>query len=276
MSKNSNKPSVLVPIDASTDEQPDPRLLELLKPARVVLAGWYPVPHQTPPEQLKRAHEDEVTEYIETIASNLRDDDTAIETVVVFTPDKSTTVDRLADEYNCGVVLVSKAVKRVKRILVPIRTDINLQAILLLVGVLLMDSEATVTLLYVAEADEDTGAGKIILRGATDELQDAGVNPGRIDTVTLESDTPVNDIVDAAVNHDLLVIGESEPSLIEQVIGDVPGQLLDQTDRPVLVVRKLSTGEKGIDILLRVNAEESRALGVSGFTLPPNNQPVRI
>ncbi|CAJ52361.1 universal stress protein [Haloquadratum walsbyi] len=245
MSKNSNKPSVLVPIDASTDEQPDPRLLELLKPARVVLAGWYPVPHQTPPEQLKRAHEDEVTEYIETIASNLRDDDTAIETVVVFTPDKSTTVDRLADEYNCGVVLVSKAVKRVKRILVPIRTDINLQAILLLVGVLIMDSEATVTLLYVAEADEDTGAGKIILRGATDELQDAGINPGRIDTVTLESDTPINHIVDAAVNHDLLVIGESEPSLIEQIIGDVPGQLLDQTDRPVLIVRKLSTGEKG-------------------------------
>ena len=32
----------------------------------------------------------------------------------------------------------------------------------------------------------------------------------------------------------------------------------------------------GIDILLRVHAEESRALGVSGSTLPPNNQPVRI
>ena len=33
-----------------------------------------------------------------------------------------------------------------------------------------------------------------------------------------------------------------------------------------------------LDILLRVHAEESRAVGVSGFTLPPppNNQTVRI
>jgi hypothetical protein len=40
-------------------------------------------------------------------------------------------------------------------------------------------------------------------------------------------------------------------------------------------LRKMSMNTH-IDILLRVHAEESRALGVSGFTLPPNNQPVRI
>jgi nucleotide-binding universal stress UspA family protein len=78
-----------------------------------------------------------------------------------------------------------------------------------------------------------------MLRGASDELLDAGVDADRIDTVTLESDTPVDDIVDATANHDVLVIGESEPSLIERVIGDVPGQLIKRTDRPVLIVRKL-------------------------------------
>ena len=246
MSKNNNDniPSVLVPVDVSTDEQPDPQLLELLEPARVVLGGWYPVPDQTPPEQLQEAHKDEAIERIEAIAAKFRDAGTAVETVVVFTRDRSTTVDRLADEYDCGVVLVPRAAQRVERVLVPIRADVNLSAILSVVGVLLTDSEATVTLLHAAEADEDTEAGRIMLRGAAGELLDAGVDTDRIDTVNLESDTPVDDIVDAAANHDVLVIGESEPSLIEQIIGDVPSQLIDRTDRPVLVVRKLPTGDE--------------------------------
>ncbi|WP_254839571.1 universal stress protein [Natronomonas marina] len=244
MPENTNKPSVLVPVDVSTDEQPDPQLLELLEPARVVLGGWYPAPDQTPPEQLREAHGDEAIERIEAIAAEFQDTDTAVETVVVFTRDRSTTVDRLADEYDCGVVLVPGAVQRVERVLVPIRADVNLSAILSVVGVLLTDSEATVTLLHAAETDEDNEAGKVMLRGAADELLDAGVGADRIDTVNLESDTPVDDIVDAAANHDVLVIGESEPSLIKQIIGDVPGQLVKRTDRPVLVVRKLSAEEE--------------------------------
>jgi nucleotide-binding universal stress UspA family protein len=80
-----------------------------------------------------------------------------------------------------------------------------------------------------------------MLRGAADELLDAGVDADRIDTVNLESDAPIDDIVDVAANHDVLVIGESVPSLIEQIIGDAPGQLIDRTERSVLVVRKLPT-----------------------------------
>lgn len=243
MSENIKRPSVLVPVDVSTDEQPDPQLLELLEPARVILGGWYPVPDQTPPEQLQKAHEEEAIERIEAIATEFQDADTAVETVVVFTRDRSTTVDRLADEYDCGVVLVPSAVQRVERILVPIQTDVNLSAILSVVGVLLTDSEATVTLLHAAEADEDTEAGEVMLRGATHELLDAGADADRIETVTIGSDTPVDDIVDAAANHDVLVIGESVPSLIEQVIGDVPDRLIKRTDRPVLVVRKLPVEE---------------------------------
>jgi nucleotide-binding universal stress UspA family protein len=245
MPENVTKPSVLVPVDVSTDERPDPQLLELLEPARVVLGGWYPVPDQTPPEQLQEAHGDEAIERIEAIAAEFQDADTAVETVVVFTRDRSTTVDRLADEYDCGVVLVPRAVQRVERILVPIRADVNLSAILSVVGVLLRDSEATVTLLHAAGSDEDTEAGEVMLRGASDELLDAGIDADRIDTVTLESDTPVDDIVDATANHDVLVIGESEPSLIERIIGDVPGQLIKRTDRPVLIVRKLPAEEAG-------------------------------
>jgi len=238
-----NRPSVLVPVDLSSEEQPDPELLDLLEPASVVLGGWYPVPDQTPPEQMREAHEAEAVERIEALAAEFREAETPVETVVVFTRDRATTVDRLADDYDCGVVLVPGAVQRVERVLVPIRAEVNLVAILSVVGVLLRDSEATVTLLHAAETDADSAAGEVMLRGAADELLDAGVDADRIETVNRESDAPVDDIVDAAANHDVLVIGESEPSLIEKVIGDIPATIIDRTERPVLVVRKPSADD---------------------------------
>jgi nucleotide-binding universal stress UspA family protein len=238
MSENDSRPSVLVPVDVSTGERPDPDLLELLEPTRVVVAGWYPVPDQTAPEQLQDAHEDEAVEHVQAIASDFEGTDTAVETVVVFTRDRAMTVDRLADEYDCGVVLVPRPVQRVDRLLVPIRADVNLEAILSVVGAILADGDATVTLLHAVEDDEAAEAGTVLLRGAVDQLREAGVDEDRVETLTLDSNAPVDDIVDAATNHDVLIIGESEPSLIETVIGDVPEVLIERTDRPVLVVRK--------------------------------------
>lgn len=244
MANATPKPSILVPVNVSTDERPDPRLLELLRPARVVLAGWYPVPDQTPPEQLRETHQAEAVERIERIAAEFPDDGAPVETVVVFTRDRATTVDRLADEYDCQVVLVPRSIQRLERVLVPIRGDINLEAILSVAGVLLDESDTTVTLFHATEADEDPEAAELLLRGAADKLHAAGVESDRIETVNAESASPVDDIVDAAANHDVLIIGETEPTLIEHIVGDVPSRIIDRTKRPVLVVRKPTTDEE--------------------------------
>ena len=52
------------------------------------------------------------------------------------------------------------------------------------------------------------------LEGAADCLAEAGVDTNRIGTSTIVSESPVEDIVDATQNHDILTIGESEPSLV--------------------------------------------------------------
>lgn len=232
------RPAILVPVDVSTEERPDPELLALLHPARVVLAGWYPVPDQSAPEQLRDEHEATAVERIEAIAEEFPTDGPTVETVVVFTRDRATTVDRLADEEGCGVVLVPRPVQRVERVLVPIRADVNLEAILEVVGALLDESDVTVTLFHAADSEEDYETAELLLRGARDELLDAGVDADRIESVNRETETPIDDIVDAAANHDVLVIGETEPSLIEHVIGDVPSQIINRSERPVLIVRK--------------------------------------
>jgi len=235
-------PTVLVPVDVSTDERPDPDLLELLRPAKVVLVGWYPVPDQTAPEQMRDQHEREAVALIEDVAADLPEG-TEVETLVVFTRDRSETVDRVAEEYGAAVVVVPREVRVVERVLVPIRSDVNLDRILSVVAALLDESEASVTLFHaVPDGDEDPTVGETLLRGATDRLIDAGVDADRVDTTTVESESPVDDIVDAAKNHDVLIIGETDPSLVEHILGDVPTQVIDRAGRPVLVVRDSDSG----------------------------------
>jgi nucleotide-binding universal stress UspA family protein len=233
-------PVVLVPVDVSSDERPDPDLLDLLGPAKVVLVGWYPVPDQVALEQARDEHESEAVERIESITETLPAG-TDFETLVVFTRDRAETVDRVADDYDASVVVVPDEVRVVERVLVPIRGDVNLDRILSVVAALLEASEASITLFHAAPADEtDASVGSALVDGAADRLADAGVDRDRIDTAAVESDAPTDDIVDAARNHDVLIVGESEPSLVEHILGDTLSKIISRADRPVLIVR---TGE---------------------------------
>ena len=230
-------PTVLVPVDVSTDEHPDPDLLGLLRPARVVLVGWYPVPDQTALEQMQADHEDEATARIEDVAADFPEG-TDVETLVVFTRDRAETVDRVAGDDDAEVVVVPEDVRVVERVLVPVRGEVNLDRILSVVAALLDESVASVTLFHAAPAgEEDPSVGETLLSGAADRLADAGVDEDRIDTVAVESDAPIDDIVDAATNHDVLVLGESEPSLVEHILGDAHSKIIERSRRPVLIVR---------------------------------------
>lgn len=232
-----HKPTVLVPIDASSSDAPSPELLNFLSPTRVVLLGWYPVPDQTGSSHMQAEFGDEAVAFIESIAADLPDE-MDVETTVVFTRDREQTVDRVADKYDCDVVLIPEEVDRIERVFVPIRSDVNLQRILPIVSVLLETEGTSCTLFHVAPEDkEDPGAGEVLLHGAADELEDLGVDSESISTTHIVSDDTVQKIVDSAQNHDLIVMGETEPSLVERILGDVPTRIIDQSNRPVLVVR---------------------------------------
>jgi nucleotide-binding universal stress UspA family protein len=234
-----SKPTVLVPIDVSSDEPPDPDLLTFLSPTQVVLLGWYPVPDQTGTSHMQHERGDEAVAFIDSIAAALpKEMDVA--TTVVFTRDREKTVDRIAEEYDCDVVLVPEDVDRIERIFVPIRSDVNLKAILPIVSTLLETEGTSCTLYHVApEDEEDPGAGEVLLTGAADELEALGVDPERITTTLEISNDPVAQIIDAAQNHDVVIVGETEPSLVEKILGTVPTTIIDESNRPVLVVRNI-------------------------------------
>ncbi|WP_418285465.1 universal stress protein [Halorubrum sp. DTA46] len=238
MSDTLNEPTVLVPVNAAEPTEPSNALIELLSPHRVVVVGYYPVPDQASPEQFQDEYGETAAATVEEIAGRFAVRGGEAEPIVVFTRDRQATIDRVAEETDCDAVLTGGAIgDQLDRILVPLKGDANLERIVAFIGPLLAESDASVTLFNVADSDEEESSGEFLLRGAADRLADDGIERSRIEWRQDRSGSPGTAIVDAASEMDLIVVGETEPSLRERLLGDVTDQVITDSTHPVLVVR---------------------------------------
>ncbi|MFO8115375.1 MAG: universal stress protein [Halorubrum sp.] len=73
---------------------------------------------------------------------------------------------------------------------------------------------------------------------ACDRLaEDEGIDPARLDWRQERGGSVADAIVGAAEDYDLLVVGESEPSLTDRILGDVTDDVIDESSGPLLIVR---------------------------------------
>ena len=110
MPETVSQPTILVPIDASDLDVPSEALVELLSPHQLVILGYYPVPNQTATEQAREQFEAEATDATEAAADRLAEQGAEVKSVVVFTHDRSKTVDTAAAECDADAVLTAGAV----------------------------------------------------------------------------------------------------------------------------------------------------------------------
>lgn len=225
--------TILVPVDISEPELPNLGVLELLQPFEVVLLGYFLVPDQAEPAHLREEYEAEAAARLDEVGSRL--DRTT--QVVVFTHDRETTIDRVADQHDCDAVLSVGDTAAIDRILVPIRGDANLERIVSVVAGLLQGTAARATFFHSVDPDSGQSVGEFMLRGAVDRLTEYGIDPDRVDWTLTRDGTPRRDIAEASADYDLVVVGETEPSLRDRIIGDVLSRIIDSIDKPTLVVR---------------------------------------
>lgn len=238
MTESISEPTILVPVDASDPGEPSQALIDLLSPHQLVVLGYYPVKDQTVTSQAQSQFEQEATEATEAVASRFAEYGAKAEPIVVFTHDRSKTIDNVAAESEVDAVLTAGNVGEfLDRILVPLRGDDNLDRILGFVGVLLRESDATATMLNVAEGEEAASVGELLVRGACDRLEGEGIEPARLDWREEYDSSPADAISEIATDYDVLVVGESEPSFTERVLGGVTDELIDKSSDPLLVVR---------------------------------------
>jgi nucleotide-binding universal stress UspA family protein len=229
--------TILVPVDISNPDPPDSGILEHLRPVDVVVLGYYMVPKQTAPAHLKADHETEATARLDEIVARFDATDHDVEGVLVFTKDRQDSIDRVADQHDCDAVLVPAETNPIERILVPLRGDVNLDRIVSLVADLERTSEASITLFHSVTGGADPSQGEFILRGAVDRLADEGISRDRLHWKLSEDGDPQREIASLAAEHDLVILGETKPSLRDRIIGTALTPILDSIDVPAIVVR---------------------------------------
>lgn len=229
---------ILVPFELPDHDLVPSGLVEEITAIEVVVLGHFELPEQTPPAAGRDQFEDEARAELEEIAGAFADG-ADVTSRLVFGKDRAKTIDRVALEEACDVILTGgETGGAVDSVLVPLRGEDNLAGILAFVAELQTACDATVSLFHVV-TDEDRRPGEGLLDDAVAELTADGVPAERIERRLSTDGDPMEAIVSMGHEHDVIVIGETEPSLRERLFDEAPARITAATERPVLVVRQV-------------------------------------
>jgi nucleotide-binding universal stress UspA family protein len=230
--------SILVDIELPDPAPLSPALLEALSPLRVVLLGWFAVPEQTSPAQAQDQFRDEAQATLDRVARRFEDAGGEVTTRLVFTGDQLDTITRVSTEEDCDAVLIPGKMETLGRVLVPLRGLATVHRIAPFLADLCRDTTATVTLLHVRDEDPADGSPREnVLDPAAARMREHGLDPSRLAPEVVTAGAPAATIVDRASDFDLVVLGETEPSVREILFGTVPERIVTTTDVPVIAVR---------------------------------------
>jgi nucleotide-binding universal stress UspA family protein len=233
--------TLLVDIELPDPAPIPPRLAALMGSLKVILVGWYAVPEQTSPAQARDQLEGELQVMLDAVAKTLRSAGAEVETHLVFTGNEFATIERISAETDCDAVLIPKPATALERVLVPVRGLQNASRIAHFVADLVQDGTTDVTLLHVLkESEEDGDSPNNVLTETARLAADAGIDAGLIRLRTEHAGDPAEAIIDAAKDHDTMVIGETEPSVRGAIFGSVGEQVARDATVPVMVVRRRS------------------------------------
>ncbi|WP_253736557.1 universal stress protein [Halohasta salina] len=235
--------AVLVPVAALQGESLSEAVLDLLSSVEVVLLGYHEVPDQTALEQARDQYGSRLRRRLSDYASLFEPDAEAVTTHTVFTHNPQQTIERVAiDEASTAILLINPA-PVIDRVLVPIRGPVNLDQLTTTTAEVVDGTDSEVLLFHAARTEADRESGEELLSTAADQLATAGVDPDRIATQVRVTRSPLRAITTAADDAEFVIIGERKPSLTDRIFGDVADRLATSTAGPVLVVRKLRSGD---------------------------------
>ncbi|MFA9417139.1 universal stress protein [Natrinema sp. HArc-T2] len=228
---------VLIPVDVLEGEAVPEPIVDAFASIPVVLLGYHEIPDQTAPEQARDKYGDRTRADLEELRTVFEDAGCDVSSRLAFTHDRLKTFERVAVEDACDAVLILNPAPVLETVLVALRSDVNVEYIARLLATILTDTELELTLFHVAADESDRAAGTELLETARSELIDVGVDDDRIDSTVVVDDSPTAAIVEASADHDLLVAGESRPSIQRAIFRDRAKRLARRTVDPVVVIR---------------------------------------
>ncbi|MFB6227391.1 MAG: universal stress protein [Halobacteriales archaeon] len=234
--------TILISVDVSTDSQPIQSLVDLFQSVDVILIGYYPSQGEVAPARVRQERKSEATSTLEEIADVFRTSGVNVTETLVFAYYRQDSIDYAAKKYGCDAVLTLGEAESIERILTPIRGDTNLERIVGLLESIMRESDTSVTFFHSVMEDTNPSHGEFLVRGAADRLTQAGIDRDRVDWRLSNDESPEGEIIQLGEEHDLLVLGETKPSLRHRILGSVPTRIVDEVDTPAFVVRDTNAG----------------------------------
>lgn len=231
---------VCVPLLLEPGEKPSvsKALVEVLARLEPVLLGYFIVPDQTALDQAREKYEEEGRENLLDICEAFEEEGCGeLTTRLVFTHDEAQTIERVANEEECDTVLVPAPAEKIERVLVPLRGKPNVDRILNFVKELVREDTVEIKLLNVAGSRENESAMRLMLEGAKEELSKLGVDPSLVRTEVAFAQDVSGEIAGVSRDYDVLVMGETEPSVKSLVFGEMPERVERKAQAPVIVVK---------------------------------------
>jgi len=234
--------SVVVPVDVSEQVSIEGVLSEVVSPSEVVVLGYWSIPEQAAPGQVRDRFGETASERLERVASGFEAAGVDVRSRLAFTGDRERLIDAAVNEYGSQAVLMpggSRADASPNRGLVLVKPDADLDRLVGTLASAFADGDAELLLFHVT-GDRDVhlrDATRYMLRGLEARLVEAGIDPGRIDREQSTERDRLEAILARAADAGFVVLSETEPSVRERVFGTVQSRLATETDAPLLTVR---------------------------------------
>ena len=232
------RPKILVPVRVLEGESLPEGTFDLLENAHVVLLGYHVVPDQTAPGQMRMQFEEKAKDRLAKLEEMLESAGATVEARLVFTQEGQKTIDRMIYEHDCLAVLDPDTVGPVESVLIPVRGTVGLGRIARVVSGLFADSDAEITLYHVTDEDESNEDAQLLLDGLVSKLVAGGIDRERMTLTVRHGDDALSAISDTAELFDVVVMGESDPSIATFVFGMSAEKVADKFYGPVFIVQR--------------------------------------
>ncbi|QSW99986.1 universal stress protein [Haloterrigena alkaliphila] len=233
---------VLVPLAILEGESLSPGLTTLLQSVDVTVLGYHVLPEQTPPDQARLQYEERATAALEDLVATFEATGGSADHRLVFTHDRDQTIERVAAETSADAYAITGASGQIDRILVSLTGDVAVDRNVSFVTSLVGDREIGVTL-FLATDDASREASAELLDAAAERLSERGID---VETELAVDAPALETLLDTAVDHDAIVVGERAPSLRSLVLGGEAERIAAESIAPVLVVRNVD-GDRPAD-----------------------------
>ena len=230
--------TILVPFELPDPEPLSPVLVEDLASLDVVLLGHYGLPEQTPARDAREQFGNEAEATMDSLAGPFRAREASVETRLVFGKDRTAAIGGMMLEEDCAAELTPAPTEGIDRILVPVPDVAEFDRLPRFVDVFCEDSTREITLFHVVEGEEARERGETIVAETRTGLVESGFDADTVDARTVESDAHDEEILRVADDYDAVVMYEAESRLGDSIFGTLPDRIANETDDPVIVVRR--------------------------------------